>query len=160
MQAVNFFLQRIFGIAGHAISLKSVFPFVLVCPMCRNADDGCTGFDVFYDNGVGADFDIVSDFYRPQNLGAGTDDDVVADGGVAFGRDFSFVVENRCPAQRYAVIHGDVVSDFGCFSDDNAGSVVYEKAFADFGSGMDFNAGQKSCNLRKDSGKQPEILSP
>ena len=79
---------------------------------------------------------------------------------MAFGRNFSFGIKNCRPAQRYAVIHGDVVADFGSFSDNDAGSVVNEKAFADFGAGVDFNAGQKPCNLRKDSGKQPEILSP
>lgn len=58
------------------------------------------------------------------------------------------------------MIHRDVIADFGCFADDDAGSVVNEKAFADFGAGVDFNTGQKPCNLGKDSGKKPKILSP
>ena len=56
--------------------------------------------------------------------------------------DFRMTVSNLVAgsAQGYAVQETDVVSDDGCFADDNVGGMVHEKSVTDFCSRMEIHA--------------------
>src|SRR5271168_2710902 len=53
--------------------------------------------------------------------------------------------------ERDALVHQDVVADFGGFSDHHAHSVVDETAAADLSAGMDLDAGGGTDELRKNA---------
>ncbi len=89
-----------------------------------------------------ADFAVVSDVERPQHLRAGTDHDVIADGGMALAVLFAGT------AERHALIHGHVIADNRRFPDDNAVSVVDEKPFAELCAGVNLDAGLSGAPLR------------
>jgi hypothetical protein len=46
-----------------------------------------------------------------------------------------------------AMVEGDSIPDFSRFTDDNTHAVINEQPFADFGTRMDFNAGEEPHQL-------------
>ncbi|MPN59802.1 hypothetical protein SDC9_207524 [bioreactor metagenome] len=77
-----------------------------------------------------------------ENLGSGTDHDVVSDGRMPLSRIFSR------PSQGDRLIDGHIVSDFCGFSDDDRHAVIDKAPPPDGSAGMDLNACEKSCQLR------------
>src|SRR5579863_2490807 len=111
----------------------------------RDTDDGGVVGDGMDDDRAGADLDVVADVDVAEDFGAGTDDDAIAEGGVAL----SLLAAGA--AEGDALVEEDVVTDFGGFADDYPGAVVDEKPAADGGSGMDLDAGEKAADLRQDA---------
>ena len=97
------------------------------------------------DDTSGAYFDVVADFDIAQDFRAGADDNFVANGRMALAGLLAGSAEGD------ALIHENVVPDFGGLADNDAHAVVDEEAAADGGSGMDFNAGHGAGELRDDA---------
>ena len=57
-------------------------------------------------------------------------------------------------AQGHALIQRTVVSDLGGLTDHHAGAVVDHQSSPDGGTGVDLNAGQRSCDLAYRTGRQ------
>ena len=104
------------AIGGERLAVFAAHPH---CPR-RDADDGGVGFDVFDDDGVAADARVIADFDGADDFGARAEDDVRADGGVAFAR------APRGAAEGHALVDADVVAEVGGFADDDAHAVVNE----------------------------------
>jgi hypothetical protein len=100
-----------------------------------NADDGSAGRHGMNDDGTGANFDIIAEFNVAENGSAGADDNAVANGGVTFA---AYVAS---AAEGHALVKQNIVADFGGFADDDAEPMIDEKALADFGARVDFDAG-------------------
>ena len=100
------------------------------------------------DDGSRADLGMVANQNVAQDFRAGSDDHIVADGGMPLA--FLFAGS----AQRHALIEQHVVADFGSLANDDAHSVIDKAAPSDGGAGMDFNAGQGAIKLRDDAGEQ------
>ncbi len=101
-----------------------------------------------------ADAAARADLDGAEDLGAGADDDVITDGGMAlaFGQ--------AGAAERDAVVEGDVVADFGGLADDHAHAVIDEETGADLGAGVDFDAGGKARRLGKPARDKFKISPP
>src|ERR1022692_1385051 len=90
------------------------------------------------DDRPGANFHIVADPDAPEDLGACSDDDVVADGGVAL----ALLVARS--AEGYALINENVVADLGGFAYHHAHAVIDEETPPDLRARMNFDAGEKA----------------
>ena len=73
---------------------------------------------------VCADAHIVADGHIADDLGAGADEDVIPNGGMALAG-----ILTRT-AKRYALIKRAVVANFGGLTDNNARAVVYKQILA------------------------------
>jgi hypothetical protein len=103
------------------------------------------------DKGIGADTGMVTDGYRAEDDGAGTDEYVVADRRVTFAFVFSGATEGD-------VVEEDaVIPDLDGFPDNDAMAVIDEESSADFRSGMDLDTGEESRCLRNEAGDQAEL---
>jgi len=96
----------------------------------------------------GADLGVVSDSDVAENLGARSDHHIVAYGGMPL----SALLAGS--TQRHALVHDDVIADFGGFSDHHSHSVVDKTAPANMRSGMDFDASGGADKLRQNAGRQ------
>jgi hypothetical protein len=87
------------------------------------------------------DFYIVSNLKRSENFRAGTDNDSVADGRMTLSCIFT------CTSKSYALIYGNIITNFSCFTDYNGHAMVNETSAADFCTWMNFNSRKKSGQL-------------
>lgn len=148
------------NLAVQSVSTETAVFLQVFDSVSRQTDNGGVGSNIFGDDSVGADFDVIADFYRAEDLRAGTDNDIVADGGMAFGRYFAVFIEDGGAAERDIVVKSDVVADFGGFADNDSHAVVYKKSFADSGSGMNFDAGEKTPDLRDNPRGEAKVAFP
>ena len=118
----------------------------------RDADDCRVRRYFFEDDGTGADFCAFADGKGTEDFGTAGDDDVVADGRMAF----AFFLTR--PAEGHALIEGNVVADDRRFSDDNAHAMVNEQAFANLGAGMDLDAREEAGNGGNDAGRDKPLM--
>src|SRR5205085_151129 len=91
---------------------------------------------------VRTDSAVVADIHRADDLGAHADDYVVADGRMAL-----HLLEVGA-AERYLMIHQDVVADLGGFADDVAHPVVDEEPPPDLRARMNLDARDEAGDLR------------
>ena len=85
------------------------------------ADHGRARRHVLDDDRVGADLGAVADRDRAEQLGAGADGDVVAEGRVALA------ALEAGAAQRHPLVEGHPLADLGGLADHHAGAVVDEE---------------------------------
>ena len=88
-------------------------------------------------HGARADLGVVADRDIAQNLGAGPDHHVVADGGMAL----ALLLAGS--AQRHALVQQYIVADLGGFADHGAHAVVDEAAPSNLRAGMDLDSRQR-----------------
>ena len=119
-----------------------------------DSNGDAVGGNIFGYNGIRSDSGSFADGDRAEDLGAGTDGDVVADSGVAFG------LGQDLSAEGDAVVEHDAVPNFGGFADDNAHAVVNEEATSDGGTGVDFHAGEEAGELRQDARWALDVAGP
>src|SRR5210317_1210930 len=60
----------------------------------------------------------------------------------------------------HAMIKGDVVTDFSCFTDDHAHTVVDKEFLAYFCTRMNFNSGQETTGVGGKPTKEVELMGP
>ncbi len=89
-------------------------------------------------DGVGADFGVMTNRDRAQQLRARTDRDTVLHGGMTFAGG------KAGTAQGHTLIDRHILSHRGRLSDDHTHAVVDEQSGPDIGGGMDLNAGDGS----------------
>lgn len=77
---------------------------------------------------------IIADHNISNQLGPGTQDDSVANGGVALDR------IQRLSTQGHPVVDQHVIANHGGFSDDHPNSVINYQPAANIGTGVDFNS--------------------
>ena len=121
----------------------------------RDADRRSAGRDWLDDDCVTADFGAIADQKTAEHLGAGAHDDVAAQRRVAL-----FALVERCTAQCDALVNRAAVADLGCFTNDDAHRVVKKHPLADFGAGMNFNAGKPSRQVRDKAPQPLETVVP
>ena len=110
-----------------------------------NTDDGGMIRDRVDYHAARADLDVVPDHDIAEDLGASTDDDAVADGGMAL------TALCTSSAQCHALVDQHVVANLSGFADDYAGAMVDEKAVADSGAGVDLDLSKEPADLRKEA---------
>ena len=95
-----------------------------------------------YDS-IRADTAVVTHLERSENLRAGRNEHVVANGRVTLAG----VVTGT--AERYTVVNRAVVANLSGFTDNNAHAVVNKQAFANLGARVNLNTGHMPRKLRK-----------
>ncbi len=125
---------------------------------CGDADHRRMRRDVLGDDGIGSDPRAFANLDRPQDLRARPDHHPVAKGRVAFAADPGGRIG---PAERDALIDGDVIADLGGLAD-NAEPVVEEKALAHLGTGMNVDGRQEAREMVDQPGDeiQPPFPQP
>lgn len=113
-----------------------------------NSYDGHACGYIFGDDGVGTDGRAVAECDGAENLCAGADHYLIADGRVAFAAfgALPFAAEGD------AVIDRAIVADDCSFADDDAHTVIDEQVLTDGRAGMNFNTGEQAACLRPDAG--------
>ena len=119
-----------------------------------HAHDHRIGRHGFDHHRVGTDAAVRPDGDIPQNLGAGANDHLIFDGGVAFA------LFQAGSAQGDAMIQGDAFANFGCFTNDHPHAVIDKKSGTDLRAGMDLDTGQEAGNMRKPARQQFETVFP
>jgi hypothetical protein len=114
----------------------------------RHANNRRVVFHFIKHDGVCRYFRIVPDSERTEYFGSRADQHVVSDGWVPFAD----VLAGS--AQGDALIDGAPVADFSSFPNHHAHAVVDEKAFANGGSRMNFDARPVPRMLRNSPGKK------
>ena len=107
----------------------------------RHTDDGSTRLYVFKHHGIGAYANIVADMNGAEHLGAGTDNDIIAQRGV------TLALFPACASQCDTVIEGAIVADFRGFAYDDPHAVINEKAPSYGGAGMNLDAGYPARDI-------------
>lgn len=92
---------------------------------------------------VGADTGIVADYDRAKEGCAGTNEHIIAEGGVTFADMFAGA------AQCDIMIQHTIVADYGRLADDDSGAVVDKQPRTDSDAGVDFDTGEETVELRK-----------
>ena len=87
------------------------------------------------------DRSFADDRFSAENGCAGIDGNIVFNGRMSFFAGKLLAAAGRKRAEGHALIDLYIVSDDGCFSDDDAGSVVDKEVFADYRAGVDVNSG-------------------
>ena len=105
------------------------------------ADHGRAGRHVLDDDGVGADLGAVADRDRAEQLGAGADRDVVAQGRVALA------ALEAGAAERHPLVEGHPPADLGRLADHHAGAVVDEELGADLRRRVDLDPGDRAAQV-------------
>src|SRR5579862_6286248 len=100
------------------------------------------------DHRTRSDSGVIANANSSEYLRAGSDDDVVSNRRVTF----SALVTGS--AQRYVLVDQDIVADLGGFADDDAHAVIDKETATDDGTGVDFDAGEKTGNLRDHARQQ------
>ena len=108
----------------------------------RHADDDRVGRDGLDDDRVSPNAGVVANFNRPEEFRAGSDDDAIAERGMAFA------LFKACPTQCDAVVNGDIGADLRRLANDDADAMVDEKARSDDRAGMDLDGGDGLGELR------------
>ena len=121
------------------------------------ADGEGVGGDASRNEGIARDNAVFSNNGgAAENGGIGIDDDAVFEGGVAFLVGHMFGHRQR--AQRYALVEFDVVADVRGSANNNAGTVVNEKAVADASGGVNVNACFPVGKLRQHTRHQGHVV--
>ena len=102
------------------------------------ADHGRARRHVLDDDRVGADLGAVADRDRAEQLGAGADGDVVAEGRVALA------ALEAGAAQRHPLVERHPLADLGRLADHHAGAVVDEELAADLRRRVDLDPGDRA----------------
>jgi hypothetical protein len=105
-------------------------------------------------HGVGADAAALADGNVPQDLGSGTHNDPILEGGV------TFTLSQAGASQGHPVVEGDIVSDLGGLSDYYAHPVIDEEAPTDAGTRVDLDAGKGSIQVGKPPSQELQLPSP
>jgi hypothetical protein len=92
-----------------------------------------------------ADLGVVTDGDRAQYFCADSYDHAIAE------RWMPFPSRLPSPAQGHRLVERNVVTNDGCFSDDDAHTVVNEQPTTKRRSGMDLNSRKKTANVRDNS---------
>lgn len=87
---------------------------------------------------------------RAEDCGVSADEDIVADGWMAFALVFAGAAEGN------VVEDHAVRADFGGFTDDDTYAVIDEEAFADLGAWMDFDASEETGDLGDEAGYETQ----
>src|SRR5438132_2053682 len=122
-------------LAGHPLT-------VTVCYPARNTHHNGVRRHLADDHGSGADAAAVADLERTDDLRAGPDDDVVAEGRVTF-----LTPETR-PAQCHALEQRDVRAHSSGLADHDAHAVVNEETGTDRRRRVDLDAGDEPRHVR------------
>ena len=118
----------------------------------RYADSGAVGWQVAQNDASGTDTGIVADIDWAKHLGAGTDQDVIAEGRVTLAGVLAGTAEG------HTVIDGAVVADLRRLAEDDAHAVVDEQAFADLRARMDLDAGAMASVLTDPARKEKVLV--
>ncbi len=118
----------------------------------RHPDDSGIGGNGLEHNRIGADLHIVADCDPAEDLGPGPDDHMIAERGVAFTSLFTSSTKRDPLKERH------VISDLCRFADHDPHAMVDKKTCADFGGGMDFNAGEPTSDLRNRSRNERHMI--
>ena len=118
----------------------------------RYADSGAVGRQIAQNDASGTDTGVVSDIDRAKHLGAGTDQNVVAEGRVTLAGVLAGTAED------HAVVDGAVVADLGRLTKDDAHAVVDEQALADLRARVDLDAGAVASVLADPARKEKVIV--
>ena len=102
----------------------------------------------------GADNGAITDGNGTQGHRSGTDDDIVAHGGMPF------LLSQSCAAEDYSLVQENIITNLRGLADDYAGTVVDKESPADFCPGMDFDIGQEAIKVSEPSGRKPELVPP
>ena len=116
--------------------------------MAGIADDGGVRRHVVDDHRVGADLRVGTDLDRAEQLRAGADHHLVADGRVALA------AREARAAERDALVHRHVVADLGRLPDHDAGAMVDEQAAPDLRGGVDLDPGPTRAMFASTRGTQ------
>ena len=150
--------QRIEAVvARHAVGIEcgaAVARQLAVDRAGRDADHGGVGRHGVDHHGVGADAGIVADGDRPQHLGAGADDHVVAHRRVALA------AHGARDPQRDLMIEVAIVADLGGLADHHAHAMIDDKPPADLRGRMDLDPGQPAGDMGGKSAQQVPIMPP
>ena len=111
----------------------------------RDARSDVVWRHVFGDDGIGAYGGAGAYRDGAEDLRAGANGDVIADGGVALG------LGEDLAAQGHAVVEHDAVADLRGLADDDAHAVVDEETAADGGTRVDLHAGEEAVDLRENA---------
>jgi len=65
-----------------------------------------------------------------------------------------------CATQRHSLIDGAVITDFGCFPDDHAKSVVDEHPTTNLSARMNFDASEHAAQVGDEAGQPVPIALP
>ena len=121
----------------------------------RASGDRAIRRDIPHDHkAVGSNLDVVTHGDRSQKNSTGSDQNVVADGWMPFTHVFT-----RSP-ERDVVKHDTVASDDGGFTNHDTGAVVTEVPLPYFRTGVNFQTGQKTSDLRKKPRQEGYTQSP
>ena len=90
----------------------------------------------------------LANFDSADQFRARADDDIVTQGGVAFG------AVGACAAERYALIEHDVGADFGGLADHYAHAVVDKETRANLGAGVNLDAGNEADEMHDSAWQQ------
>ena len=120
----------------------------------RNAHHRGAGRHMRIDDRVGAYAHPIADPHRTQNLGAGADQNAIAQGGMPL-----FLVPGRA-AQGDPVIQGDVIANLRSLADDHTGAMINEQSASDGGAGMDIDIGDPAGDKRHPARQQFPVLAP
>ena len=88
-----------------------------------------------------------------------TDREILADNSMTAGS-VTLALDGPAVAERDAVVHEDVVADFGGRPDDDADAVVDNDTPTDFGGGVDFDARHEAGELREEARARLVALFP
>ena len=156
-QVLEIAQQRVEAVVtGHAVGIEigGLRRRLALDGACRDADDGCVGGHGINHDGVGADPRVVADRDGAEDLRAGADDDVVANGRVTLA-----AAGPRDP-ERHLMIKVAIIAHLGGFTDDDAHAMINDEAAADDGGGVDFDAGQPAREVRRKPPQKIEVMSP
>ena len=109
---------------------------------CRNSDDGGIRRNLLKHDRSCRNSGIIAYFKGPQDLGSRAYHNIVSYGGMPF----TYILAGT--AERYALINKHIVADFGRFSYNYAGAVVYNQSAADFCARVNFYSGFSYSALR------------
>jgi len=137
-----------FGIGEFAVFEDFDGPGLGADDLAGDADDGGMIGDGMHHHTACADLDEVADDDVAEDLCAGADHNVIAEGGVAFPLFFAGAAESD------SLVEEDIVADFGGFADDDAHAVIDEEAAANARAGVDFDAGEEAADLGEDAGEE------
>src|SRR4029450_5217131 len=134
-------------VAGHPLAIAICYP-------PRNADDNGVRGNLAYDDRARADPAAVADLEGADDLGAGADNDVVAQGRMAF-----LALQAR-PAEGHALQQRDVLTDLGGLADDDPHAVIDEEAGAELRGWMDLDARDEPRDVRQEARRDRPAPAP
>ena len=94
--------------------------------------------------------------FPSQDRGSGVDDNMIFDRWMPFQVCHAFI--NTQSAKRYTLVDFHMIPYFAGLAYNNTGTVINTKVFADFGGGMNVDAGLRMSIFRKCTRKKWDIL--